>query len=367
MKVIKTEIKNFKNISYLSTCFCDGVNIIYGENAQGKTNIIEALWAFTGTRSFRGNHDSEQIKFGEKKADLKIDFFAQGRNQNAQIVYDDKKTVFLNGIKQPSISDFNGKYYAVIFSPEHLSLIKGGPAERRKFIDSALCQIKPSFGEFLSKYKKNLFQRNALLKDLRQNQQAEEMLDIFEKNLAHLGTKITLQRKKYLSMLEKETRAVYSGLSSQREKITLNYLQSFLCDEDEIKSENNFISALKKSRAEDIFTASTSVGPHRDDIEININGVSARKYGSQGQQRSCVLALKLGEANVLKNKTGEQPIALLDDVMSELDESRQDYILHHIDGWQVFITCCEPDTILKLKGGKTFKIQNGSLTEVNEK
>lgn len=362
MKINKAEFKNFKNITELEAEFYDGVNIIYGENAQGKTNIIEALWLFTGERSFRGCRDSEQIQFGKERADIKTDFFSGGREQSAEIIFDDKKTAILNGINQPSVSAFSERYYAVIFSPEHLSLIKGGPNERRKFIDSAICQIKPAFGEFLGKYKKNLIQRNALLKDLRQNQPVERMLDIFEENLAHIGTKIIFQRKKYLELLQKEAEIIYSGISEKKEKMSIEYNCSVL-RESEAETEKYFVAVLYKSRNEDMFMGNTSAGPHRDDINININGISAKKFGSQGQQRSNVLALKLGEANVLKNRTGETPIALLDDVMSELDEKRQDYILHHIDGWQVFITCCEPDTILRLKGGKTFKTENGNITK----
>lgn len=362
MKINTLKLKNFRNISQMELSFGEGVNIIYGENAQGKTNILESLWLFTGTRSFRAAKDSEQIKFGEDTAKIEVNFSVHGREQSAQIDFSDKKKVFLNEIKLGSVSDLSQTYHAVIFSPEHLSLVKGGPKERRQFADNALCQIKPRFNEFLSKYKKNLVQRNAVLKDYKQNSSVEIMLDIFEENLAHLGSQIILQRKRYIEALQKEAENIYSGISSGKEKIELEYFCSFDY-EDEKELEKEFLNALKKSRNEDMMTLSTSVGPHRDDIEILINGISARKFGSQGQQRSCVLALKLAEANVLKNKTGEQPIALLDDVMSELDEQRQDYILHHIDGWQVFITCCDPDTILRLKKGRTFKIEKGKITE----
>lgn len=351
-------LKNYRNIERTQLSFCEGVNIIYGENAQGKTNILEALWLFTGTKSFRSSKDSEQIKFGEKKAQIKTDFYSQGLMQTASIEFGEKKTASLNEIKLSSVNRFASVYPAVIFSPEHLLLVKGGPKERRQFIDNALCQIKPRFHEYLAKYKKNLVQRNALLKDYKYNSSIEVMLDIFEENLASLGTKIILQRKKYIEALSEQAKDIYFGISSGNESIELAYVNSF---EEEENMQKAFLNALKNSRKEDMQTLSTSVGPHRDDMEIFINGISARKFGSQGQQRSAVLALKLAEANVLKNKTGEQPIALLDDVMSELDELRQDYILHHIDGWQVFITCCDPDTILRLKKGKTFRIEKGNL------
>lgn len=360
MIVHSLTLKNFRNIEDISLHFDDAVNIIYGENAQGKTNILEALWLFTGMKSFRASKDSEQIRFGQNRADIQVSFFAAHADQKASIIFEEKKSAYLNEIKQSSVSEFSNFYHAVIFSPEHLTLVKGGPKERRQFCDNALCQIKPRFGEYLSKYKKNLVQRNAILKDYKTNSSIEMMLDIFEENLAHLGTQIILQRKKYLQALAAQTKQIYAGISSGKEEISLSYIASFESD-DEKSLEDDFLKALKKSRNEDMQTLSTSVGPHRDDIDICINGISARKFGSQGQQRSAVLALKLAEANVLKEKTGEQPIALLDDVMSELDEARQDYILHHIDGWQVFISCCDPATILKLKKGKAFQIRQGNL------
>ena len=361
MKVNSLDLKNYKNIEAMHLSFCDGVNIIYGENAQGKTNILEALWLFTGLKSFRSTKDSEQIKFGENAAKIQIGFTAEALEQTARLEFAEKKSAFLNEIKLNSAGEFSSHYPAVIFSPEHLSLVKGGPRERRNFVDNALCQIKPRFQEYLSKYKKNLVQRNALLKDYKYNSSIEIMLDIFEENLAELGSKIIFQRKKYLEALQQAASEIYYGISSGRESIALQYLCGVDASEEELKEV--FISSLKKSRSEDVQTLSTSVGPHRDDIDILINGISARKFGSQGQQRSVVLALKLGEASVLKQKTEEQPIALLDDVMSELDETRQDYILHHIDGWQVFITCCDPGTILRLKQGSTFHIEKGRLLE----
>ena len=365
MKIHTLQINQFRNIESLFLNFDEEVNIIYGENAQGKTNILEALWLFTGMRSFRGSKDAEQIRFGENKATLTTEFTNARMLQRAEIVFDEKKSAVLSGVKLGSGGDFSEHFHAVIFSPEHLSLVKGGPRERRQFCDNALCQIKPRFQEYLTKYKKNLVQRNAVLKDYKNNSSVEIMLDIFEENLAHLGTQIILQRKKYLKALSKQAKEIYEGISSGKESITLSYAASFACENDE-EMEQAYLSALKKSRMDDMATLSTSIGPHRDDIEIEINGISARKFASQGQQRSAVLALKLGEANVLKEKTGEQPIALLDDVMSELDEVRQDYILHHIDGWQVFITCCDPATILKSKKGKMFHIQKGRLKSENE-
>lgn len=360
MIIHSLELKNFRNIESLILQFDSQVNIIYGENAQGKTNILEALWLFTGMRSFRASKDAEQIRFGQEKASIQVKFSEKEYQNNAKILFQEKKTAFLNEIKLNSIHEFSEAYHAIVFSPEHLSLVKGGPQERRHFCDNALCQIKPGFQEYLTKYKKNLMQRNAILKDYKNNSSIELMLDIFEENLANLGTKIIQQRQKYVEALNRQLKPIYQGISSGKEAIEAVYHMSFFA-ENEQQMKEAYLKALKDSRTEDMQTFSTSVGPHRDDIEININQISARKFASQGQQRSAVLALKLAEANVLKEKTGEQPIALLDDVMSELDLARQDYILHHIEGWQVFITCCDPNTILRLKKGKTFQIKQGNI------
>ena len=360
MIVNSLSLKNYKNILNTAVSFDKNVNVIYGENAQGKTNILEALWLFTGMRSFRAVKDADQIMFGKDKAEIEVNFYSCGREQSEKIIFGEKKESFLNDIKQSSVSAFAGNFYAIIFSPEHLSLIKGGPAERRTFCDNALCQIKPKFSEYISKYKKNLVQRNALLKDYKFNNSIEPLLEIFEENLADIGAKIIIQRIKYIEVLKEQAKEIYSGISSNKEEIDIKYISSFDF-ESEADIKEKFLLALKNNRDEDLLSLSTGIGPHRDDIEVEINGISARKFGSQGQQRSCVLALKLGEASVLKNKTGEMPIALLDDVMSELDESRQDYILHKIENWQVFITCCDPNTILRLKQGKTFHIEAGEV------
>jgi len=362
MKVTDLELVHFRNIDAMQLHFGEHVNIIYGENAQGKTNILEALWLFTGMKSFRASKDAEQIQFHQNEARIKVSFLADNLEQTAAIHFEEKKSAFLNEVKVGSVAALSENYHAVIFSPEHLSLIKGGPQQRRLFCDNALCQIKPHFAQFLSKYKKNLVQRNAILKDYKYNTSLEMMLDIFEENLAQLGSQIIIQRKKYLEALQKQAASIYTGIASGKEKLEIEYSCSFETESEETLKEE-FLAALKNSRNEDMKTLSTSVGPHRDDIEIMIDGISARKFGSQGQQRSAVLALKLGEANVLGEKTGQQPIALLDDVMSELDEMRQDYILHHIEDWQVFITCCDPHTILRLKEGKTFHIHQGKLVQ----
>lgn len=359
MKINALELENYRNIEKLSLTF-DDVNIIYGENAQGKTNLIEAIYLFTGAKSFRGVRDKELIKFGCDFSKLKIDFTNKSRQQTAEIAIKNKREATLNGVKKKSPVLLGEELKAVIFSPVHLSMIKDGPGERRKFADSALCQIKSGYRNILKEYNKALAQRNSLLKDIAFNFSLSDMLYIWDKSFAKYGAKIIYQRQKYIEALIPYAKEIFNGLSNGREDIDLVLTGAFDYKNltlDEI--ENKMMIALQNNRQADMIMKITTIGPHRDDIEILINGKSARKYGSQGQQRSCVLALKLAEASLLREKTQDEPVALLDDVMSELDEGRQDYILNHIKDWQVFITCCDPASVLRLKQGKTFHINDG--------
>lgn len=361
MKINSIEIENFRNIENLKLEF-DNVNIIYGENAQGKTNLIEAIYLFTGSKSFRGVKDKDLIKFGKDFSKLKINFENKNRDQYAQIDIKKRRNVSLNGIKKKYTTQLSEELKAVIFSPVHLSMVKDGPSERRKFIDTALFQIKAGYRNILKEYNHCLEQRNMLLKDISKNGSLSDMLYIWDKNLAFCGAKIIYQRQKYIENLLPYTEEIFDGLSGGKEKIDLFLKGTFdykNVTQEEI--EKNLISALEKSRTNDIYNKITTVGPHRDDMEILINQNSARRFASQGQQRSCVLALKLAEASLLRDMTKEEPLALLDDVMSELDITRQDYILNHIKDWQVFITCCDANTVLRLKKGKTFHIKNGGL------
>ena len=361
MKINSIDINNFRNINSLKLDFED-VNIIYGENAQGKTNLIEAVYLFTGSKSFRGVKDRELVKFGENTANLKINFENNNRSQNAQITIQNNRLVSLNGIKKKSATSLGEELKAVIFSPVHLSMVKDGPIERRHFVDNALCQLKSNYRNVLKDYNRALAQRNALLKDIAKNNNLSDMLYIWDKSLASAGAKIIYQRQKYIESILPYAKEVFDGLSSGKEYIDLILKGSFdykNLSTEEIQKQLMF--TLDNNRGNDILNRITTVGPHRDDIEILINGKSARSFGSQGQQRSCVLALKLAEASLLREMTQDEPLALLDDVMSELDISRQDYILNHIKNWQVFITCCDANTVLRLKKGKTFHIQNGGL------
>lgn len=366
MKVNRLGFRNYRNLKENELVPGPDVNVIYGDNAQGKTNLLEAVWLFTGGRSFRGAKDQELIAFSEPSgACLMLDFEAEEREQTAKITIDGtlkKRAAQLNGVNQPAASALIGKFCAVVFSPDHLSLIKEGPSMRRKFIDAALCQKKPAYAKLLNQYSRTLAQRNTLLKDISFHSELLETLEIWDEKLSRLGAAITIERKRYIERLSQAAGEIYDGISKGKEQFTACY-DSVLVKSglDEAGYGEFLCSLLKNGRKEDLNTGFTTKGPHRDDLSVRIQEKSAREYGSQGQQRSCVLALKLAEAALLAEALGEKPVILLDDVMSELDASRQDYLLNKIQGWQVFITCCDPNSILGLSQGKTFYVENGTV------
>ncbi len=363
MYIKKLSFNNFRNLHDGFLNPDKEINVIYGDNAQGKTNLLESIWLFTGGHSFRGNKDIELSKMVDGKnlgnLSLSIDFFASQRNQNATLnITDGKRNSVINGVKKNTGSALVGKVCAVIFSPEHLRLIKDGPSQRRNFIDGAICQIKPSYANILTKYNRVIMQRNAFLKELQINKSNDFMIDIWNEKVVELGTLIAKKRFSYIEKLMSIATDVYKGISGDKEEINIVY-QPLGIDFDEKEFKQKYLVFLQKSFSTDVRLGNTNVGVHRDDIDIYINGTKARVYASQGQQRSAVIAMKLSEAVILEEKIGETPIIILDDVMSELDNSRQYYILNRLKGRQIFISCCSPETVSLLKKGKMFEVVNG--------
>lgn len=369
MKVSKIELCNYKNIQR-SVVFPDpGVNVIFGDNAQGKTNFLESLWLFTGNKSFRNTKDLDQINFSQKECTLSIGFSLDCREKISTIkISEEKKEVTINSVKQKSFSALLGVFRAVIFSPDHLTLVKGNPLERRKFMDLSICQIKPVYAKILSLYNKTLLQRNSLLKDIFYHPNLLETLDVWDEKLAKLAANIFRYRQRFVFLFRDCAKDLYSGISKQKELLDVVYQTSF-CFNDGMSEEavyENFLRLLKQSQKQDIKAGFTTVGPHRDDLEFFVDNKLAKTFASQGQQRSIVLSAKLAEATILKNVTGNSPIVLLDDVLSELDSSRQDFLLNKIKSWQVFITCCESTPAVKLASGKSFHVYDGKITPVQE-
>lgn len=366
MKVQQLGFKNFRNIQDGTIVPCEGVNVIYGDNAQGKTNLIEALWLFCGGHSFRTSHDSEVIRWNTDYARLELRFFGQNREQTARLTLKgNKKLTEINGVEKASASALIEKFCAVVFSPEHLNLIKRGPGERRRFIDSAICREKLQNAVILSKYNRMLNQRNTLLKDILRKPHLEDTLDIWDEQLVSYGALLIRKRLDYMHMLSQRAAAYHSGISRGREQLQIRYVStSDSRPEDSLDVLREKLAAkCAQNRKNDIHLGVTLSGPHRDDIEILINGKNAKSFGSQGQQRSAVLSLKLAEAAVLHERMGEQPVILLDDVLSELDSGRQDFLLNELKDNQVFITCCEQSNKEQLREGKVFLVEKGVIHE----
>ena len=364
MHINEIKVENFRNIEFMGIFPHREVNVIYGENGQGKTNLLEAIWLFTGCKSFRTSKDSELVNFNSSSAQISMSFETEERENTSAIFIEKKRKAALNGVTLDSPRELIGKYYSVVFSPVHLSLVKDGPINRRKFIDTAISQIDSTYAKKLAYFNHLITQKNGVLKNSETNPSLLDTLDIWDEKVAMSGAEIICQRIDYIKMLKVKATEIYGGISGLKEELNIKYLSNVPYESED----KNDISAiyyknLLKRRSNDLYLKNTTVGPHRDDIEITLNGISARKFGSQGQQRSASLALKLGEAEIIKDLKGEHPVILLDDVMSELDRGRQNYILNKMSGKQVFITCCENDIVDNLNCGKVFKIEKGKAVE----
>lgn len=370
MTVTRLAVQGFRNLEDGEVFPCPGVNVIYGANAQGKTNLLEAFWLFTGGHSFRGAKDVELPRLdpatgeNQPRAALALDFFSEGRPQEAQLHFEKgRRSSVINGVQKPTGSALIGKVRAVIFSPDHLLLVKEGPVRRRSFLDGALCQLRPGYASAYHQYVRALAQRNALLKEIFQFPPQRELLEVWDMRLAKLGAAIMAERRSFVDNMGPLVSQVYEGISRGREEMTLSYAPSPGLEPGMTTAqwEERFLQELSRTADQDIRRGATTVGPHKDDLDITLSGLSARRYGSQGQQRSAVLAMKLAEAETLSQLSGETPIVLLDDVMSELDQSRQDYLLNHLHGRQVFVTCCSPETVSLQETGKRFRVEAGRV------
>lgn len=361
MKILSHSASSFRNLEKISFEPHDEMNIIYGENGQGKTNIIESIWMMTGFYSFRARKNSQLIQDNKKEAEIVNRFFSHGREQQAQMIINQKKELVLNGVKEESPRKLIGSFYSVVFSPNTLGIIQDGPAERRKMLDIGLSLMKPNYALLMSRYLRVIDQRNTLLKKYGERSfEHEYYFAPWDEELIKTGSKIIKYRLDYIEQLEKKAGEIYSGISSGREKFSFYYdFMKENADEDEIAK--RLRADLEKSRDADIRRLYTGVGPHAHDMVMTLNGKDARIYGSQGQQRSCALSLKLGEADMIKKMTEEDPVVLLDDVMSELDEGRQTFILNYLGSRQVFITCCDKSTLVRAGKGKVFEVKNGEI------
>lgn len=356
----------FKNLRNISISPSEGVNVIHGENAQGKTNLIEAIWILSGARSFRGTKEKDMVAFDGEFARLGLRLRDSSREQVIEAVISRnprERKITLNGVKQRYLSGLFGALKCVVFTPEDLELSKGSPDNRRDFIDLCVSQIKPAYSKTVAKYENVLLQRNALLKNISIGISSPADLDVWDEQMSRLGAYISVLKYQYTKKLSIFAKRLYDEISNYREDFSLGYLstvyQSLEGREDwsgEMAAE--YLEMLRRNRNEDIRVGFTSAGIHRDDVGVIINGSLAKDFGSQGQNRSAALAMKLGQAFILNEETSEMPVILLDDVLSELDKSRREFIISKLSGMQVFITCCEPAGRLK---GRRFEMKNGEI------
>ena len=362
MIVESVELKDYRNYEFLDMNFNEHVNIIYGDNAQGKTNILESIYMCSTSKSHRGSKDREIVRFGEDESHIKLNVLKHGMKYRIDMHLKKNKTkgIAVNGIPIKKAVELFGIINIVFFSPEDLNIIKNGPSERRRFLDSEICQLDKIYLSDLTKYNKVLNQRNKLLKDMVFHPDLENTLSVWDMQLISYGRRIISRRRRFVEELNEIVRGIHESISGGREQLTLTY-------EPDIE-EAFFEDELNRAKEKDRKYCSTSVGPHRDDISFFIGDIDIRKFGSQGQQRTSALSLKLSEIELVKRCIHDTPVLLLDDVLSELDSNRQNYLLNSIHDIQTVITCTGLDEFVRnrFQIDKIFEVISGTVSEKNE-
>lgn len=358
MHIKSLELYNFRNYQSLNIDFSEGTNILYGDNAQGKTNILEAVYISSTTKSHKGSKDKDIIRFGEHEAHIRL--YIQKEEETIKVdmhLRDNKsKGIAIDNKRIKKAAELLGLLNIVFFSPEDLSIIKNGPGERRRFADMELCQLDSFYLYNLNNYNKIINQRNKLLRDIYMKPELKETLYIWDSQLVSYGSKIIERRYTFAGQINEIISDIHQKLSGGTEKLVIHYEPDAEIEELEGK--------LIANQEKDIRLKQTSAGPHRDDFSFTINGIDIRKFGSQGQQRTAALSLKLSEIELVKKITKDTPVLLLDDVLSELDSNRQNYLLNNIGNIQTVITCTGLDEFInnRFMVNKIFKVINGTVT-----
>ncbi len=345
MYIQKLKLRCFRNYKDMEMEFGQGYNIIYGDNAQGKTNIIEAVFLCSSGRSHRTSRDLEMVSTGERGYYVKLEMLKEDMDSSIEMIFEknERKKIKINDIPVKKIGSLMGHLNTVIFSPEDLFIIKEGPSERRRFLDITLSQLKPSYFHDLQQYSKILLQRNILLKEMVSRKELYDTLEIWNNHLIKTGSRIMMVRNEFIKRLDINAGIRHRQLTNEAEKLTVRYVPSFNAGNiDNLKDiEEDYSRTVEAAMKKEIFKCTTLFGPHRDDYDIILNGMSTKVYGSQGQQRTAVLSMKLSEIDIMKEDTGDYPVLLLDDVLSELDNSRQEFLFENIGKIQTFITCTD--------------------------
>ncbi len=360
MKALNLELTNFRNYEQQELDFGDGVNIIFGDNAQGKTNILEAVYFFAMGKSNRARRDVELIRHGEDKARICLEFSDKSRENvfEAEIFRDKRKSIKVNEIPIRRNSELVRRFNVVYFGPEYLGLVKEGPRMRRQNLDVLISQIRPGYLSSLSELRKIVDSKNALLRMERPN---VTMLDIMDDKLAGISESIIMYRSLYINRIEKLAKDIQSDISGGREKLEMRYNSCIgdACGLDADAIGRAIRQKIAESREREMRLSETIIGPHREDIGFFINDTEAKLYASQGQQKTIVMAEKLAEVELLKAETGENPVLLLDDIMSELDKTRREYILGNIKDVQILITCTDTDGVYVGDEASRIRVENG--------
>ncbi|PKM93800.1 MAG: DNA replication/repair protein RecF [Firmicutes bacterium HGW-Firmicutes-1] len=359
MYIKSISLKNFRNYEDTKILFDDHINIIYGKNAQGKTNILEAIYLCSTSKSHRTSNIKELILFHQEEAHITVEIVKDNQIKliDVHLRKNNKKSIAINKVSIRKLNELFGVMKIIMFSPEDLGLIKNGPKERRRFIDLELCQINPIYYHHLKSYYLVLKQRNNLLKTIKKNSSYMDQLEVWDLQLVEYGKHIMKHRQIFIDELNPYFQSNHYKISGECENSNIFYERNVEIDQFEKK--------LFKNIQYDISIGSTSVGPHKDDLKFEINGIDIRKYGSQGQQRTAALSLKLSEIELIKTLGEDNPILLLDDVLSELDEMRQSYLIENIKDIQTIITCTGIEDFInsKIKIENMIKIENGSWVQ----
>ncbi len=355
MYIEKIKLNNFRNYKELELNLNKNINIIYGNNAQGKTNILESIFLCSFGKSFRTNKEKEMIKFDEKECLVEVFYKKKDREGKIKIEIGNKKQISLNGVKLKKLSELLGNLNIVIFNPDDINILKNGPAGRRRFLDIAIGQLRPNYVYNLNMYLKTIEQRNNYLRQIKEENKSIEMLEIWDEKLAEYGEKIYIYRNEFINKISNKINEIHKNITEEKEKIKIEYLSN--CNNKE-----KYLELLKERRKLDIIKGFTTKGIHRDDFMIYINEKEVNTYGSQGQNRTAVLSLKLSELQVIYDEINEYPVLLLDDFMSELDEERRKNFLNNIKNTQIILTGTEKIELNNLIYNK-FYVKEGKIIE----
>lgn len=353
MYIKKIKLTNFRNYTKQELELDKGINLFFGDNAQGKTNILEAIYICSIGKSFRAKKEKELIKTEENNSIIEIEYEKSDREGIIKIELNDKKSVFINGIRQNKLSDLLGNINIVMFSPDDIEILKDGPAKRRRFLNILISQLRPKYVYCLNMYLKTLEQRNNYLRQIKLENKPKELLEIWDEKLVEYAYNIYQYRNEFIEKIKNKLIKIHTDITDNKEEIKIKYITDCV-------DKNRYLEELRKNREQDIIKGYTTKGIHRDDFYVYINGKQVNVYGSQGQNRTVILSLKLSELEIIYDEIGEYPILLLDDFMSELDSKRRENLLKNISNTQILITCTDKFTICD-KMCKTFCVKQGNV------